>query len=331
MISRLNGICKNAKRRKGCEKNHLKCESLGWQLLQFFVDEVQFLRSRADSSILLRKAVELRKDIVESGLVAEESLPCLGNRSSAKTWLYRWRQRYNIRMRKTGMQMKVEWRKVCNRSRTLLTNIWRLRALWHLVHPDKEMRFLSMDQKPSWFNNAAHTGAYSVRGAEAPRIRENFAQSRERYTILTVVPSWAKYSPAEREGNPPDVFVLFKAKKNGRVKKDLDEFPRPPWLHTQVQELGSYREEDVLDALGTLLPVARDSTESIVVLLDYFSAHLTYSVQEFIAEQGHVVLYHGGGTTPFTQINDTHLHAQLHPQLPSHPPGQENRRFVVSA
>ena len=28
-------------------------------------------------------------------------------------------------------------------------------------------------------------------------------------------------------------------------------------------------------------------------------------------KKGHVLLFHGGGTTPFTQINDTHLHAIL--------------------
>jgi hypothetical protein len=47
------------------------------------------------------------------------------------------------------------------------------------------------------------------------------------------------------------------------------------------------------------------------VLLDWFSGHLTDEVKELIAGKGHVLLFHGGGTTPFTQVNDTHLHAQL--------------------
>ena len=312
-ISRLNGLRRHAKKRRGGERNALKCESLGWHLLQYFVDEMQVLRSRMDSTMLINKAIELRRDIAASGLVAEKTLPSLEPRSCAQSWFRRWRGRYNIKAKKTGMQMKVSWRKICSRTRTLMTNIWRLRALWRLVHSDKEMRFLSMDQKPSWFNNAGHTHTYSVSGGKPCRVNENFAQTRQRYTILTVVPSWTQYMPAEAAADnpPPDVFVLFKAKKDGRVQKDLDEFSTPPWLHTQVQQLGSYREEDVLDALHTLLPAARDSTESMVVLLDYFSAHLTHDVQQFIAERGHVVLYHGGGTTAFTQINDTHLHAQL--------------------
>ena len=75
MKSRLNGIKKNAKRKKGSELNAMKCESLGWLLLQLFVDEIQKYRSRGGGSLLGAKAIELRKAIAESGQMAEESLP----------------------------------------------------------------------------------------------------------------------------------------------------------------------------------------------------------------------------------------------------------------
>ena len=57
--------------------------------------------------------------------------------------------------------------------------------------------------------------------------------------------------------------------------------------------------------------MAHSPDESIIVLLDWFSGHLTEEVAECIHSKGHVLLLHGGGTTPFTQINDTHLHAEL--------------------
>ena len=57
--------------------------------------------------------------------------------------------------------------------------------------------------------------------------------------------------------------------------------------------------------------MAHSPDESIIVLLDWFSGHLTEEVAECIHSKGHVLLFHGGGTTPFTQINDTHLHAEL--------------------
>ena len=39
-------------------------------------------------------------------------------------------------------------------------------------------------------------------------------------------------------------------------------------------------------------------------MLDWFSVHRCESVIEFIESRGHIVLFHGGGCTPFTQIND---------------------------
>ena len=85
----------------------------------------------------------------------------------------------------------------------------------------------------------------------------------------------------------------------------------PDWFHLQVQECGSYREDDVLEALATLLPVAASPRDSVIVLLDWFSAHRCDAVVNFIEGRGHIVLFHGGGCTPFTQVNDTHLHAVL--------------------
>ena len=45
-----------------------------------------------------------------------------------------------------------------------------------------------------------------------------------------------------------------------------------------------------------MLPPARSQDESILVL---------------VRSKGHVLRFHGGGTAPFTQINDTHLHSLL--------------------
>ena len=82
-------------------------------------------------------------------------------------------------------------------------------------------------------------------------------------------------------------------------------------MKVQVQENGSYRSGDMVEALDWLLPPANASNESIVVLLDWYSGHLTDEVANLVRSKGHVLLFHGGGSTPFTQINDTHLHAVL--------------------
>ena len=128
--------------------------------------------------------------------------------------------------------------------------------------------------------------------------------------------SFAEFAP--RNESPLNIlcfagyFITFKGKPDGTSLATLRErLVLPPWVHLQVQESGSYREEDVLDALRVLLPVASSTRESLVVLLDWYSAHRTEAVIELIEQRGHVVLWHGGGCTPFTQINDTHLHANL--------------------
>jgi len=304
-----DGQAPKAKRRKGGEYNASKARGLMWMLLQYFVDEVQVLRSRADSSLLLDKAKAFREELLLNGW-SEAEVPKLTGSAGWK-WLARWRREYNLSMKATGLQLKVLWSKVKSRCRTLLTNIFRLRHFWSLVHPGAPLRFISADQKPSWFNNTGHTGAYGVRGEKAPSIRENFAKSRERYTILTIVASECEYSP-ETGGTPPHVFVLFKGKTNGRIVADIRaRLNLPDWVHVQVQECGSYREEDVVEALRILLPVAQTTQESMILLLDWFSAHRCESVIDFVERRGHVVLFHGGGCTPFTQINDTHLHGVL--------------------
>ena len=82
-------------------------------------------------------------------------------------------------------------------------------------------------------------------------------------------------------------------------------------MSIQVQENGSYKSEDVVAALDWMLPLATCPEESIVVLLDWYAGHRTDEVQEVLRRKGYVLLFHGSGTTPFTQVHDTHLHASV--------------------
>ena len=49
-------------------------------------------------------------------------------------------------MEKTGMKLKVSFRKAVRRTGVLLRNIFRLRTLWDLVHPGEKMRWYSLEQ-----------------------------------------------------------------------------------------------------------------------------------------------------------------------------------------
>ena len=64
-------------------------------------------------------------------------------------------------------------------------------------------------------------------------------------------------------------------------------------------------------AIAKNSPGARNDDDSAVVCFDWYAGHRTPEIAKLLAESGHVLLMHGGGTTAYEQVNDTHLHAQL--------------------
>ena len=101
---------------------------------------------------------------------------------------------------------------------------------------------------------------YARKGATKVAAKDDHHGTRQRYTILTYVPSW---QPAP--GMPPKVAVLFKAESGGQIARDLKA---PDWMLVQFQEKGSYRAGDVVQALQWGLEPATSSQTSAVVLLD---------------------------------------------------------------
>ena len=220
-----------------------KAAGLSYALLQVFVDEFQVIQSRSDSNLLLKRARELRADLLDAGF-SEVDLPNLED-AAGRMWFRRWRLENKISYRACGLQLKVAWSKVCSRTRTLLTNIFRIKAFYKKCHPDGELKFFSADQKPSWFNNCGSLATLANKGRRAPSIRENHAQTRQRYSLFTIMQSWCDYGVLSAD-DPPPLFVLFKGKPGGHTHKSLLETTiLPSWLRVQFQEQGSYREEDV--------------------------------------------------------------------------------------
>ena len=270
---------------------------IGFELLQFFVDEIECIKCRADSRLLMTQARMLRETLVEWGTPLHR-LPKI-----SKQWMYRWRRYHGIVLRNGTTHFQVSFAKAKDRVRCMMCNIFRLRALWERCHPGIPMRWLSIDQKPSWMNNAGRRPMYARKGKREVAAKENHNATRDRYTILTYVPSWDM-----PDDKPPPVGLLFKSRTGERLRRELRW---PAWMNLQFQEKGSYRSTDVVDALKWAIPPSTCSEESVVVLLDWFAAHLTDEVQDALRNMGHVVLYHGGGVTGLEQVNDTHLHATV--------------------
>ena len=259
----------DSKRCKEGAQNSIKAVGLGFALLQYFVDVIHRLQCRTDSLMLMTKARELRALLEndKSGSWSTNALPKLIGNAGAK-WFQRWRRRYGLSHKVTGMKLKVAWRKIKARVFVLLTNIFRLRQWWNICNGDKPMRWLSLDQKPSWWNNAGLTKSWAKKGRKAPTVKENFALTRSRYTILTAVPHGWKMT--EHPDNVPLCAMLFKAKPKGKIIKRLEKNPLcKPWMKMQVQEEGSYRSGDMVEALDWMLPMAHSPDESIIVLLNW--------------------------------------------------------------
>jgi hypothetical protein len=229
----------------------------------------------------------------------DEPLPCM-----TSVWMTRWRREYSISKRLVTLRFKVSKAKLLQRLKTTLVNIIAVRTLWRRLFGDRPLKFISADQKPFWYNGVGCEGTLALKGSKGVTVAENMCATRERWTFMTVAYSWPVTEP-------PKVACLFKGASGGTIKKRIHSQPH---IMVQTQEKGSYRVEDCLEFLDWLLPVAATPADSCVMMLDYYSAHLHESVRELVHGKGHILMYHGGGTTPIEQVNDTHLHAKLSAQ-----------------
>lgn len=179
---------------------HRKMACLWFELLQWYVDEIECLRSRADSALLLAQARLIRDRLLAQGH-DRRHVPIVNS-----DFLRRWRKEYNISIRATTVRFKISMDAAVARIRIMMSNIFRLRHLWKLCFGDRPMRWVSFDQKPSWFNNAGLRPQYARTGAARVSAREDHHGTRQRYTIMTTVQSWTTDG-----GLPPKCAVLFKA------------------------------------------------------------------------------------------------------------------------
>ena len=99
----LDGLPAKRKRKRGSENNASKDCGIGHALLQYYIDEVQSLSSRADSVMLLDKARQLRVELLHSGYL-EEDLPKLDDRAGIN-WFQRWRKEHSLSIHTTGLQL----------------------------------------------------------------------------------------------------------------------------------------------------------------------------------------------------------------------------------
>ena len=87
---RRRGSCRG----DGGRYNAQKAAGLGFALLQWFVDDIQKLCSRADATLIMKCCRELKAALISFGW-SEADLPDLEGNAGAQ-WFKRWRQMFGI-------------------------------------------------------------------------------------------------------------------------------------------------------------------------------------------------------------------------------------------
>ena len=164
------------KRSYGGRRNATKCPELGQLLYDWFIDCLQICNARVDQPLFLSQARYLKERLLDAGY-QPQAMPSMSG-EAGKSWFRRWRKRLRVVSRKTVKHLKVSWSKLRHRVRVYLKNVFALLFLWlRCFGEHKQMRWVSWDQQPAWFNNTALDATYSTIGYE-PLVTEIEAHSR---------------------------------------------------------------------------------------------------------------------------------------------------------
>ena len=272
-------------------------------LFQWFCKLRGAIKGRLPLKLLEGKAMALRQEYIRESLSrgVHASVP-----SICPKWLYIFRKKYNISLRRPNRRWKVPRKVLLSRLRCMWLNTIRVRAL-ALLLLKYDLEADGFDQKPVHRNEAGSKlqPTLSIKGCPEIAIKELHSETRERFSVNTLVTSRRALALAG-----PPVEVLFKG--GAGIEADLlGELPSigMPCLFVAVSNSGSYRMEHILTYLEKVL--ARppgDDNRWRLLFCDCYRPHEGDAVLRLAWKHRYIVLIHGGGTTGVTQVNDTHLH-----------------------
>ena len=296
---------------------------ISFELFQWWVDMAETLHARVPSNLLLHQAELLRNEVakkhgalVNSGEERGDlSLPII-----CPMWLSRWRREWGLTWKTVNLRYKISYDKAKHRVGVLWRNIIRLRALHQVLYGPGMLRFVSVDQKPFYMSTTGSDKTLARKGSGRVRAKENPCLTRERFTGMTVCPSWdwtkpwregAVEMPAcwPRDRMVPPWAVLFKSDSGATLKETLR---RGAHVLLQFAPCGSYRCENMLEYLDWLLPHCQDPKDAIVPVYDWYAPHKNPLLLELVLDRGHGTdLLIGGGITSLIQVPDVAIHSEL--------------------
>ena len=114
--------------------NRQMCPELGQLLYDWFIDCLQVYKARRSSLLLMQKARLLRERLLGFGY-EPQNVPSLSG-EAGYSWFRRWRQRFGVKPRRRVKHLKVSWKKLQQRVRVYLKNVFALRFLWQNASRD---------------------------------------------------------------------------------------------------------------------------------------------------------------------------------------------------
>ena len=333
------------RKRKECEGSKAFCQPLRQELFDWFIDYVKTTRARVGSRKLLNQAQIYKNEL---DLYYEEEIRCGRIDATAKplmpkledaaglSWLSRWRREYGITFRTVNLRFKCSRRVLLSRLAIFWKNVLYIRWLHHFLYVEPldgrivdvtgsapRLCFENSDQKPLWFNTAALEKTLALRGSPRVIVKEAVNATRQRFTVQTRVSHPAMPSDGK------DLAVLFKANSGVKIREELENV-LPANCLLQFGPKGSYRFEQTLEyyewVVSPRIPVealpdapppplaagtapGRRPQDFVVYMADWFKPNLDLRLQNFLHDQGHLLLLLPGLTTGHVQVNDTHAHA----------------------
>ena len=152
-----------------------KLPDLGEELFQWWVDMAETLRSRVPSSSLLAQASVIVEDARRYRELSAErgeplskcQLPCFSwDSRSATTWLCRWRKQFDLTPQTVNAKYKVSFAKRERRIGVAWRNACRLLVLHEEMFGPGLLVFMSLDEKPFYFNAIGAEKIWARRGSK---------------------------------------------------------------------------------------------------------------------------------------------------------------------
>ena len=192
-----------------------RCPIIGEELWFWFVARLSACQARVGTQLLIDQANVVSADLYDDWLVrsaqghadanSPPQLPVLN-----PVWVQRWRRAYGVTFRTVNLRYKISASKRMLRLRIFWSNVLRVRLLHECLHGRDGIDFVSMDQKPLYFNSSLACKTLAPRGTRKVAIKESVAASRERFTLMTSCVSWSV-------SRAPGLAILFRYENADRA------------------------------------------------------------------------------------------------------------------